>query len=55
MADNGAPLYPSVIVTNAGAPTGCVNIHDEATGQTVTAPATEAGYCEAIQKLQSGK
>jgi hypothetical protein len=52
MADSGAPTYPVIIVTNAGAPTGTVNVHDQATGQTVNAPATPEGYLEAIKNLQ---
>lgn len=53
MADNGAPQYPTVFVTSAGAPEGCVNVHDEATGATITAPATEAGYTQAIKDLNN--
>lgn len=53
MADDTStgPQYPAVFVTDVGAPEGCVNVHDQATGATVTAPNTEAGYCQAIQEL----
>lgn len=51
MADNGAPRYPAIIVTSAGAPEGVVNIHNEATGQTVQAPATPEGYIQAIKDM----
>lgn len=51
MADTGAPRHPYVIVTSAGAPEGCVNIHDEATGQTVVAPANPEGYQQAIKEM----
>lgn len=53
MADNDKPRYPSVFVTSSGAPEGCVNVHDQATGATVVAEATEAGYTQAIRDLNS--
>lgn len=52
MADVGAPTYPVIIVTDTGAPSGLVNIHDEATGQTVQAPATVEGYLSAIRDMR---
>lgn len=55
MADVGAPRYPAVIVTNAGAPSGMVNVHDEATGQTVMAPATPEGYLQAVRDMGQRK
>lgn len=56
MADNGAPQNPVVFVTDHGAPEGSVYVHDQASGTTVTAPATEAGYTQAIRDLnRSGK
>lgn len=51
MADTGAPRYPAIVVTDTGAPAGCVNIHNEATGQTVQAPATPEGYIQAIKDM----
>lgn len=51
MADTGAPTYPVIVVTDVGAPAGCVNVHDQATGQTVTAPATTEGYLRAVRDL----
>lgn len=51
MADNGAPRYPAIVVTDVGAPAGTVNVHNEATGQTVSAPATPAGYLQAVRDL----
>lgn len=51
MADNGVPTYPVILVTDVGAPTGCVNVHDQASGQTVQAPATPDGYLQAIRDL----
>lgn len=51
MADTGAPRYPYVVVTDVGAPPGTVNIHDEATGQTINAPATPEGYQQAIRDM----
>lgn len=51
MADNGAPTYPVIVVTDVGAPQGTVNVHDQATGQTVNAPATVEGYLTAIRDL----
>lgn len=51
MSDSGAPEYPNVLVSTEGAPPGCANIHDTATGQTVMATATEAGICNAIKNL----
>lgn len=53
MADNGAPRYPSIIVSDVGAPDGCVNVHDQATGATVQAPATSEGYLQAVRDLAS--
>ena len=53
MADNGAPQYPSIFVTDNGAPEGSVYVHDQATGMTVTAPATEEGYCQAVADLNN--
>lgn len=55
MADNDTPRYPAIFVTDTGAPEGCVNIHNQATGQTVQAPATEAGYCQAIRDMNAQK
>ena len=55
MADTGAPRYPYVVVTDVGAPPGCVNVHDEATGQTVQAPATPEGYAQAIRDMGNRK
>lgn len=51
MADNGAPTYPVILVTDVGAPAGLVNVHDQATGQTVQAPATPEGYLQAVRDL----
>jgi len=51
MADTGAPRYPVIIVTDTGAPDGLVNVHNEATGQTVQAPATVEGYLSAIRTM----
>lgn len=51
MADPGAPQYPTIFVTDNGAPEGSVYVHDQASGMTVTAPATEAGYTQAIADL----
>lgn len=51
MADTGAPTYPVIVVTDTGAPLGMCNVHDQATGQTVIAPATPEGYLEAIRDL----
>jgi len=55
MADNGAPTYPVIFVTNSGAPTGTVNVHDQATGQTVNAPATTEGYLQAIRDMRDSR
>lgn len=52
MADTGAPRYPIIVVTDVGAPPGTVNIHNEATGQTVNAPQTSDGYLNAIRNMQ---
>lgn len=51
MADTGAPVYPVIVVTDVGAPAGCVNVHDQASGQTVQAPATPEGYLSAVRDL----
>lgn len=51
MADYGAPEYPIILVTDTGAPSGTVNVHDQATGQTVNAPATPEGYLQAIRNM----
>ena len=51
MADYGAPRYPVIVVTDVGAPAGTVNVHDQATGQTVNAPATPDGYLNAVRDL----
>lgn len=51
MADTGAPRYPIIIVTDAGAPPGCVNIHNQATGQTVQS--TQADYLAAIRNMNN--
>jgi len=53
MADNGAPRYPTIFVSDTGAPEGCVNVHDQATGTTVTAPATTEGYLSAVRELNA--
>lgn len=53
MADIGAPRYPVIVVTDVGAPAGTVNVHDEATGQTVNAPATPDGYLQAIRDMSN--
>lgn len=55
MADIGAPRYPLIVVTDVGAPAGTVNVHDEATGRTVNAPATPEGYLQAIRDMNSRK
>jgi hypothetical protein len=52
MADTGAPRYPVVLVTDTGAPPGTVNVHDEATGRTINAPATVDGYLQAVRDLR---
>jgi hypothetical protein len=52
MADkNDAPLYPTIFVTDVGAPEGSVYVHDQATGMTVTADASPQGYNQAISDL----
>lgn len=53
MADNETPKNSAIYVSDSGAPEGCVNVHDTATGMTVVAPDTEAGYCQAIKDLNS--
>ncbi|HSY00437.1 MAG TPA: hypothetical protein VLG91_24095 [Streptomyces sp.] len=53
MADNETSNNGHIYVTDHGAPEGCVNVHDTATGTTVTAPATEAGYCAAIKDINN--
>ena len=52
MADTGAPRYPMIVVTDVGARPGTVNVHDEATGRTVNAPATVEGYLAAVRDLK---
>lgn len=51
MTEKDPTPYPSVIVTSAGAPEGSVYVHDEATGMTVVADASPAGYHQAISDL----
>lgn len=51
MADNETPRYPSIIVSDAGAPEGTVYVHDQATGATIMAPNTSQGYCDAVRDL----
>lgn len=53
MADNDIPRYPAIFVTDNGAPEGCVYVHDQSTGMTVTAEATESGYSQAIADLKN--
>lgn len=53
MADNGTPLYPSIIVSDAGAPEGFCNVHDQATGTTVMAAATQDGISAAVRDLNN--
>ena len=53
MADNGAPKYPAIVVTDVGAPEGSVYVHDQATGMTVTAPNTTDGYLQAVKDLNN--
>lgn len=55
MADDRPPRYPVIYVTAAGAPEGTVNVHDEATGRTVNAPATSEGYLQAVRDLNADK
>lgn len=51
MADYELPTWPVIVVTDVGAPEGTVNVHDEATGRTVSAPATPEGYLQAVRDL----
>ena len=51
MADNDKPLYPSIIASDSGAPEGSMYVHDQATGMTVVAEATQDGYCQAVRDL----
>lgn len=51
MADEYVPRWPAYVVTDVGAPAGTVNVHSEATGQTVNAPATVEGYLQAIKDM----
>ena len=53
MADNGAPTYPVIFVTDNGAPDGSVYVHDQSSGMTVTAPSTSDGYLQAIRDLNN--
>lgn len=53
MADNGKPVWPSIIVSDAGAPDGCANVHDQATGATVIVPATQEGIQSGIRDLNA--
>ena len=53
MADNETPRYPSIIVSDAGAPEGQCYVHDQKSGATVLAPTTEAGYTQAIKDLNN--
>lgn len=50
MADDGAPTYPVIVVTDAGAQQGCVNVHDQATGQTLS-NVKMTDYLDAIRSL----
>lgn len=51
MTEKDPTPYPSIIVTNAGAPDGCVYVHDEATSMTVVADASPQEYIQAISDL----
>jgi len=52
MADYGAPEYPIILVTDAGAQSGTVNVHDQASGQTISnVPVGE--YLDAIRQMNS--
>jgi len=53
MADEGKPLYPSILVSDAGAPDGQCYVHDQATGATIPAEATQAGISAAIRDLNN--
>lgn len=53
MADNGKPSYPSIIVTDVGAPEGMCNVHDQASGATTQAEATQAGIQAAIRDINN--
>lgn len=51
MTEKDQTPYPSIIVSDAGAFPGTVNVHDQATGMTVNAPATPEGMNQAISDL----
>ncbi len=52
MADTQAPTYPIIVVTDAGALPGCVNVHDQATGQTISnVPVSQ--YQDTIRDMNS--
>lgn len=53
MADEQKQTNAPIFVTDVGAPEGCVNVHDTATGATVVAPANETGYLAAIRDLNN--
>jgi hypothetical protein len=51
MADNEKPLYPSILVSDAGAPEGSCYVTDQRSGTTVVAEATPNGYLDAVRDL----
>lgn len=52
MADAGAPSHPNILVSDEGAPPGCVYMTDEATGRTVVADRDT--YTSWIRDLRTG-
>lgn len=51
MSDKDKIQYPSVIASDAGAPAGTMNVHDQATGQTVNVEATTSGLQDAMRQF----
>lgn len=51
MAEKDPIKYPTVFVSDAGAPAGCVNVHDQASGKTVVVARDEQSVCNAIRDL----
>jgi hypothetical protein len=50
MADTEAPRYPVIVVTDAGAMNGTVNIHDQSSGQTLSnVPVSD--YLDTIRQM----
>lgn len=51
MAEDQAPRYPVIRVSDAGLPDGLIRLHDESTGRSIIAENTATAYREGTEFL----